>query len=159
MNFPLVSDSFDWASFATSVLNTDNLGCDFQERLHLEWTVRGHRIRQSFANDGKLIAFLRRGLPPYYGSNLVLYRGENLGRLRDGIIGLSWTTSEATARIFGRGLNTIHEGGVLLKTVASSEAIIAGPSQHSLYLNESEFTVEPALLSKVETIDRFDPIN
>ena len=158
MNFPPVSDNFDWPSFANAVLVADQLTTDFRERLHLEWTVRGHRIRQSLANDERLIAFLRCGLPTYCGGKQILYRGENLDRWNEGAVGFCWTAIEATARMFGSGLNAVSMGGVLLRTTASVEAIIAGPSAHSLYLGESEFTLEPALLREISVIEQYNPV-
>ena len=156
MIIPQGNECLDWTEFVNTILVADQLAPEFQERFHLEWTVRGHHIRQSLRNDQILAKFLRSALPAYGGNGCVLYRGENLDRWSAGIIGFGWTTSEATARMFGRGLNAVSNGGVLLRTVASAESIIAGPSPHSHYLNEGEFTLEPALLRQIDVIEQYD---
>jgi hypothetical protein len=157
--FPVIADNFDWKLFAASVLGADHLTEAFRQRLHLEWTVRGHHIRATIADDGLLADFLRRGLPAYIGGNQVLYRGENLDRWAANNVGFCWSTNEATARMFGQGLNLVSRGGVLLRTTAPIPAIIAGTSHHSQYLGEREFTVDSALLDEVSVVECFDPVS
>ena len=158
MDFPVdVSDS-DWAEFARNLASNDRSTNDFQHKFHLEWTVRGHRIREAIADDHCLTRLLRFGLPAYFGETLTLYRGENLDRWKAGVVGFCWTDKQETARMFGRGLQAVASGGVLLRTVPPVEAIIAGPSQHSHFLNESEYTVEPALLDRVIVVEQFEAL-
>ncbi len=57
--------------------------------------------------------------------------------------------------MFGRGLNATGAGGVLLKWQASNDAIIAGPSAHSLYLGESEYTLDLSESSEIEAIEQY----
>ncbi len=155
MDFPLISDDFDWLAFAADVLIADKVSNDFRRRLHLEWTVRGHRIRTAIADDARLIDLLRAGLPPYSGGSQKLFRGENIDRWKNGQLGLSWSPSKTTAVMFARGLNAVSQGGILLQAEVSPSAIIAGPSDHSRYLNEIEFTVDPGKLDRIAVVQIF----
>jgi hypothetical protein len=61
--------------------------------------------------------------------------------------------------MFAAGLNAINPGaGIVLSTFATEEAIIASPSDHSIYLAEYEYTVDCRKLEKIYEIDRFPPI-
>ena len=57
--------------------------------------------------------------------------------------------------MFGRGLNAISSGGVLLQIESEIEAIIAGPSDHSEYLNELEFTVDLRRLANIRVVEKY----
>lgn len=94
-------------------------------------------------------------LPRYEGPELVLYRGENVDRLERASIGTAWTNAEDTAQIFASGLNTVGSGGVILKARIPVDAIIAGPSEHSQYLGEHEYTVDSRRLGAVLQLRRF----
>ena len=127
-----------------------------QEGFHTEWTIRGHRIREQAADDALLLKALHVLLPTYRGSELTLFRGESASRYNGCAMGFAWTTSEDTARMFARGLNAMHAGGgVLLSTHAPSEAIIAGPSKHSAYLQENEYVVDWRALRQIDLVDSF----
>ncbi len=126
------------------------------EGFHSDWTVRGHRIRQLVADDALLIDALHVLLPSYSGPGLMLYRGESTQRWRQRRIGSAWTSRIDIARMFGSGLNAINPGGgVLLVTEAPAEAIIVGPSDHSIYLDEHEYVVDRRLLNKISLLTRF----
>ncbi|KAE8755637.1 hypothetical protein FSO04_33270 [Paraburkholderia madseniana] len=128
------------------------------DSFHTQWHVSGHRIRELVADDELLMNMLWVWLPRYEGPHLVLYRGENRDRFRGGKIGTAWSDQRETAHMFASGLNNIGEGGVILNVVASSDAIIAGPSEHSAnWLREREFTVDWRKLdkSKIEQIQFF----
>ena len=122
---------------------------------HLKWTVGGHRMREQLNDDEALLNMLWRWLPTYVGPNLTLFRGENIDRWRCNKIGMCWTTDSDTANMFARGLNAVLAGGVLLKCDVCSAAIISGPSSHSLYLNETEYTVDPRFLSNVKIVEEY----
>lgn len=86
-----------------------------------------------------------------------MFRGENRSRWEGGEIGFAWTTSVATARMFGHGLKAVQSGGVLLKARFEPEAIISGPNSHSLYLDESQFAVSPFSSNALTVVEFFPP--
>lgn len=112
------------------------------ELFHTRWTESHHHIRELVADDMLLMDMLWIWLPRYVGPERQLYRGENISRFRQGMIGTAWTKERKVAQMFANGLNAGDSGGVVLEICASSEAIIAGPSKHSIYLGEHEFTVD-----------------
>jgi hypothetical protein len=118
------------------------------------WIVAGHRIREQVANDRVLIQFLRKVLPPYRGSRVVLFRGESRERFLAGKVGLSWSADQATAAMFASGLNSIG-GGLVLRAAFEPEGVIAEPNAHSLYLGEHQYTVDPRAAQRVEVIAEF----
>jgi hypothetical protein len=126
---------------------------------HLQWTVRGFRIRESVDDDVLLAAALRRLLPPYEGPGLTLYRGEQATRVSRGEVGFGWTQDRAVAEMFAAGLCTTYPGGgVLLETAAPADAIIAAPSAHSSYLGEREFVVDPQRVGPIVALGHFPQI-
>jgi len=116
-------------------------------------------MREQLNNDEALLNMLRRWLPSYAGPNLTLFRGENIDRWRCNDIGMSWTTDRNTAKMFARGLNAVHAGGVLLQCDVCSAAIIAGPSSHSLHLNEAEYTVDPRLMRNIKIVEEYPTVD
>lgn len=118
------------------------------------WIVAGHRIREQVANDRVLVNFLRKVLPPYAGSALVLFRGESRDRFLANKIGLSWSQDQAVAEMFATGLNSFG-GGLVLRAVFDPTGIIAEPNDHSRYLGEHQYTVDPSAIQEVEVITEF----
>lgn len=96
-------------------------------------------------------------LPRYNGSELLLYRGENLDRFELGRIGTAWSDKESVAKMFACGLNAEGRGGVILETTGTANSIIAGPSDHSIYLGEYEYTVDRRRLSTISLKCHFSP--
>ncbi len=119
------------------------------------WIEGGHRIREQVADDRLLTQFLRTILPPYSGSPITLFRGENQDRLSAGYLGLSWTTDSKVATMFASGLNAVGSGGVLITATLGAPAIISGPNAHSLYLGEQQFTVDPFAVAGIRTVAVF----
>lgn len=120
------------------------------------WDEHGWTIRMKVADDSALCDVLRNLLEPYKGPHLILYRGEIAAQREQEIYGISWTTDIQVARMFARGLNCLPpDGGVLLKSLVSAEAIISSPSEHSKRLDEYEFVVDPRGLNEVRTMERF----
>ena len=115
-------------------------------------------MREQIANDRVLVQLLRQALPHYQGEAVELFRGENRKRWKSQAIGLAWTKDIETARMFGRGLNAIGSGGVLLKAHFEREAIISGPSVHSQYLGENQFTIDPFYVNAFTAIEFFPAI-
>ena len=61
-------------------------------------------------------------------------------------MGFAWTDKIETARMFASGLNAVGKGGALLRVEAPVSMIMTGPSKHSIYMGEREFTVDPRQL-------------
>lgn len=146
-----------WADVATHLLKQPRFGAD-ASWFGTYWIESGHHIREQLGNDQKLVQLLRLLLTPYEGESMELFRGENKDRWSNGQIGLAWTSSMETARMFGRGLNAVHSGGVLLRAQFDAAAIISAPNSHSTYLGEAQFTVDPFLLVNTVATEFFPPI-
>ena len=80
-----------------------------------------------------------------------------MDRWNSSTIGLSWTPNIEVARMFGRGLNSVGSGGMLLIGKFSQGAIISGPNEHSVYLQEYQYTVDPMLADDLLVIERYPP--
>ena len=89
----------------------------------------------------------------------MLFRGENIERLKAGDIGLGWSSNPDVARTFGKGLNSTPGGGALLSGFFDPKQIIAGPIAHSKYLGEDQFTVDPFANTKtvITTVELYPP--
>ena len=129
---------------------------DIRAALHLQWTVRGHLIREAVNDDGAMATILRRCLPPYEGPYLTVFRGEQAARAERGQIGFNWAADRKVAEMFASGLCTLYPGGgVLLQAFAAVDAVISGSSAHSAYLGENELVVEPGRLTDVTVLARY----
>lgn len=127
-----------------------------REEFHTAWSVRGFRMREALADDKLLAAALRNLLPPYTGSELTLYRGEQCARFETEQHGFNWTPVRSVAERFACGLCSLYEGGgVLLQSTIPAAAIIAAPGHHSLYLDEHEYVVDPSQLADVVELQRY----
>lgn len=132
----------EWSQFIRELITRGPMDRKLADRFHTQWHVCHHYIRSLVSDDELVMDMLWTWLPRYQGPDLVLYRGENIDRLELGSIGTAWSTQEDKARMFASGLNAVGRGGVILETIAPAEAIIAGPSDHSIYLGEHEYTVD-----------------
>jgi hypothetical protein len=121
------------------------------------WIESGHKIREQINDDRKLIELLRFILTAYTGEGLTLYRGENIERFNNNQIGLNWTINIEVAKMFGRGLNSMPGGGLLLKGYFEPEAIICSPNNHSNYLGEGQFTVDPTSITNITVCESYSP--
>lgn len=127
------------------------------DSFHTQWHVSHHFIRQLLDDDALLMDMLWVWLPRYNGPSVVLYRGENIDRLEGGMVGTAWSDREETASMFASSLNAVSKGGVILRTLAPASSIIAGPSKHSIYLGEREFTLDTRKLGEIVRIRHFGP--
>jgi len=127
------------------------------DKFHTQWHVSHHLIRQLIDDDALLMDMLWIWLPRYNGPSMELYRGENIDRLENGVVGTAWARKEETASTFASGLNAVGKGGVILRTLAPVSSIIAGPSKHSIYLGEYEFTLDTRKLGNIVRIRDFKP--
>jgi len=156
--FRAVKEQGHWAAYAASLLSERKLPPEAMDQFSTYWIEAGHHIREQIADDRQLVCLLRHLLPPYEGKAIELFRGENRDRWKSGAIGLAWSASAETARMFGRGLNAVGSGGVLLKARFEPEAIISGPNAHSNYLGESQFTVDPFAVTMISATEFFPAI-
>lgn len=154
--FRKITKSKAWKDKAKEILCAPEFGPCFINDFHTAWTESGHHIREQIGDDAYLVKLLRHVLPKYKGGSLILFRGENYPRWINKEIGLCWTSKKNTARMFGRGLNAFHSGGVLLKCIVQSDWIISGPSAHSHYLGELEYTIDPGALSGIEVVEKYE---
>lgn len=126
------------------------------EGAHSVWIESGGHIRSKIRDDRLVLSVLRMVLPGFNGPGLILYRGECKFLFEQGLTGFCWSPDIAVAEVFARGLNALESGGVLLKTYAPTEAILAGPNQHSAnWLGENEYTCDPSLLIELEVLRHY----
>lgn len=119
------------------------------------WIESGHRIREQVGDDRLLTLFLRAVLPPYTGSSITLFRGENHDRFSAGLVGFSWTPDSNVASMFAQGLNAVGSGGILITATLDAPAIICGPNAHSIHLGEHQFTVDPFAATDIRLVAAF----
>lgn len=156
--FEEITSKKAWNEEADTLLKKNDFTEEFVAAFHANWTVSGHRIREQINNDKKLTKLLQHIFPVYAGEGKTLFRGENKERLEKENIGFCWTTNKEAAAMFARGLNSIKSGGLLLKCDCKPEWIIIGPSNHSEYLGESEYTVNPGLVTGVQVLFEYEPV-
>lgn len=144
-----------WIEFLAEVQASNSISNELKEAFHSRWVEIGHLIRKQVRNDDMLKILLKTLLPKYAGQALTLYRGENEKRFNSGEIGFCWTTELHVAEMFGRGLNACRSRGFLLQAHAPVRSIISGPNDHSRYLGENEFTIDPALLEDIQIINYY----
>lgn len=156
--FRAIKEQGHWATYAATLLNERKLQAETMDQFGTYWIEAGHHIREQIGDDRLLVCLLRHILPPYGGKAIELFRGENRDRWSNGAIGLAWSASAETARMFGRGLNAVGSGGVLLKARFEPEAIISGPNAHSKYLGENQFTVDPFAITTISASEFFPAI-
>ena len=153
--FERTTEEARWREKAVELLAEDKFDPEFRRKFHTYWTEAGHHIREQIGDDVTLVSLLRLIVPPYVGLSRTLYRGENLDRWTARRIGLCWSENVEVARMFGRGLNAMGNGGILLQCRTTNGAIIAGPSEHSQYLGESEYTLDPPKIFSIEIIEEY----
>jgi len=156
--FREITEQGRWRSYAELLVQNPRLTAAARERFETHWIEAGHRMRDQIGDDLLLVRLLRRALTPYDGDvELELFRGENRTRWDSRAVGLAWTRDIEKARSFARGLNATISGGVLLKVRCAPGAIISGPSAHSKYLDEFQFTLDPFSLNGIEPLEYFPP--
>lgn len=154
----IVTEAKRWRGIAESVVaERAPLPCT-RDEFGTYWVTAGHHLREQIADDRLLASFLRVSLPPYAGGSVTLFRGENLDRWHSGNLGFAWSSNIDVARMFGRGLNAIRSGGVLLRATLELPAVISGPNDHSSYLGENQFTVDPFAATGIQELEVFPSI-
>lgn len=157
-HFRALKEQGGWGAYAAFLLSEPELTPAAVAQFGTYWIEAGHHIREQIADDHLLVRLLRRLLPPYEGESIELFRGENRNRWEKNILGLAWTANADTARMFGRGLNAVGAGGVLLTACFGPEAIISGPNAHSTYLGEKQFTVDPFTQTAISAVEFYPAI-
>jgi len=147
----------EWREFLRAIQAAPPSTATLAEAFHTQWHVCHHRLRELVEDDELLLEVAWVWLPRYDGPSLELYRGENIDRFEEGRIGSAWSDRQETASMFASGLNAVGKGGVVLQVHVPAQAIIAGPSKHSLYLGESEFTIDTRRLGAAVSIECFPP--
>ena len=104
-------------------------------------------------NRAVLARALRLLLPRnYLGGPLTLYRGASFRERHYGTYGFSWTTDRAIAQNFAERYKI--DGGVLLETVATPEAVLLVRRPEDYY-DEGEVVLDPFRLGRVRVVERF----
>lgn len=152
-----ITEKRAWRALALALLKDAKPCEDAAAQFSTYWVEGGHHIREQIEDDLVLVRLLRHILPTYEGVALTLYRGENLGRWLAGKVGFAWTADIEVARMFGRGLNSVCSGGVLLKGYFQQAAIIAGPNAHSAWLGEGQYTVDPLFFENAINVEEVFP--
>lgn len=148
---------YRWRQFVRELQVLRPSSPEVAARFHVQWHVCHHRLRELVDDDRGLLDALPAWLPPYVGGGLTLYRGENSDRFDQAKLGWAWSTRRETATMFASGLNAVRSGGILLCADVDATDIIAGPSTHSIRIDEFEFTVDPRKVRSVDVIARFPP--
>jgi len=115
------------------------------------WISYGFHIMCSLKGDEILPATFRQLLPAYSGPSMTLYRGELYSRYCDGSRGIAWTSKFEVARIFADRRASDEGVGVILRTEASPEMIIARVGGH-LEAEEEEYLVDYRMLHRIDEI-------
>lgn len=144
-----------WRELMRSLIACPPADRAMADSFHAQWHTYHHHIRALVDDDELIMDLLWVWLPRYDGPDVLLYRGENIDRMEQGKIGTAWTERKEAAEMFASGLNALGKGGAILQTLAPSAAIIAGPSNHSKYLGEHEYTVDTRRLAVVTELERF----
>jgi hypothetical protein len=153
-----ITATASWRVVADTVVIDQGSLAFSPEDFSVYWIEAGHRIREQVSDDRLLCKLLRYLLPRYSGGSVTLYRGENRGRWQARQVGFSWTQDIEVARMFARGRNATRTGGVLLGALFSPEVIITGPSAHSVYLGEGEYTIDPFLAPELNVLEEYAPV-
>lgn len=118
------------------------------------WATQGLWIREDRTIDDYLPAVLANFRLEYNGPPIEAFRGERGSNHQAAKYGPSWTTKRSAAAVFARGLNRCPQtGGVLLRTIAPVEAILAAGFSH--LGEEHEVILDRRRLAQIEVLEVF----
>jgi hypothetical protein len=131
-------------------------GLDAQrkEAFHSVWITQGLQIRDTFAIDPLLPPALRNLLPGYSGPPMELFRGERLSNHNVKTYGPSWSSKRSVGEMYASGLNSIS-GGVLVRAIAPTSAILVGPTPYGHMNWEAEYIVDRRDLQGIEVLEQY----
>jgi hypothetical protein len=113
------------------------------------WISYGFHIGRSLKADPIIVDAFKHLFPPCSGPGLKLYRGELHSRHMGRIYGLSWTPHLSVAKMFANR----RGAGVVLEIEATPDMIAAPPGEHTSWLGEDEYIIDPRLIQAVRVID------
>jgi hypothetical protein len=87
---------------------------------------------------------------------MVLYRGAGGRERKRRVYSFSWTTRVLVARKFAEHWAESIGGGVILKTIAPSAAILHVREDEDYY-DEGEVVVDPFALGRIDVVERLEP--
>jgi hypothetical protein len=144
-----------WRPCIAQFAQGQSLGHSVGAKLLAFWVTYGHYcIPLGLENDLPVfIDALRHHLPDYTGPAVTVYRGEVEARHKLQIYGISWTSDLEIATEFACNRETAKEGhGVVLRTEASPESIVAEPSMILCARPEFEYLIDPRLIQTVAVV-------
>jgi len=146
------------AAFAT-LADMKNFSGKAQKAFLSIWTECGHHIRREVAHDVVLLDALRRLLPAYDGPKVRLYRGEPWKDFSVQHHGICWSSDRQAATIYARGLNAMPGGGgVLIETIAPTDAIISQAATTGVCGWEFEYVVDRRRLEEIHVLAKFPEV-
>ena len=149
-----VTDTSLWQKTLTYLANVNDEAIFHKEKIQSLWTTYGGDLRARIRDDALILKVLEKALPAYHGQGLTLYRGESWFLFDRNQLGFCWTSSEAVATSYAKGLNAVESGGVLLKCYAPPDAILAAPTP-GRHAQENVFICDPARLLRLTTLALF----
>jgi hypothetical protein len=117
------------------------------------WISYGFHIASSLKGNLILVDAFKHLLPPYRGPLLKLFRGELHARYMKRIYGISWTPELSVARMFANRRRNDEGFGVILEIEATPDMIAASPGEHTSWLGEEEYVIDPRLIQAVRVLD------
>jgi hypothetical protein len=118
------------------------------------WISYGLHIARSLKGDLILVDAFKHLLPPYDGPALKLYRGELHSRHVERTYGFSWTPNVSVATMFASRRQSTGEGHAVTLEIDATPAMIAvPPGEHTSWLGEDEYIIDPRLIQTVRVLD------
>lgn len=141
-----------------ALANIPTPSAECQVAFHSAWISQGLNLRETFEVDPFIPAALAKLLPGYSGPAVELFRGERYTNHQSKCYGPSWSSKQAVAERFASGLNRCPKsGGVVLRTIAPANAILASPKTGLHMIEEAEYIVDRRHLQHIEVVQRFPP--
>lgn len=149
-----------FASAMRAVARLHHVPERFQRWFLLFWLRNGDHIRQEVGNDLILMDALRVLMPSYNGTATTLYRAETAPNRKRRTYGISWSADPLVGRSLAQSIlrQSAPGGSLVLKTLASPDAIICAVGPGEDRYGEQEYLVDRRRLHAVKVIERFAQI-
>jgi hypothetical protein len=133
-----------------------NVSDDIQWEFLSTW-VQAQGLRLKAGDERRSLASALRILLPRseVGQPMTLYRGADARERKRRAYGFSWTRDSAMARRFAEYLPTVGWETVVLRTVASPDAILHARDDGEPF-DEKEIIVDPFKLGRIEVVERIE---